>query len=186
MQPSINTIRRTIMTIQLVNVGVLPNDQQGDPLRVAFQKINNNFIYLQQTSSNITSAVTIGNTPNQVIFSYPTDEFTQGQFQIQSYRQDNNDSQNVLITVQVANNETDVKYTVYGTTCQGNWLTTYNIDVEGGNVRLLVSPLQNTTIQHFIMYTITYAGDLGLGVPLITENNENILTEQGLNITTEN
>lgn len=174
------------MSIQLVNVGVLPNDQQGDPLRVAFQKINNNFIYLQQTSSNITSAVTVSDTANQVVFEYPTDEFTQGQLQIQSYRQDNNDSQNALITVQLSNDESTVKYTVYGTTSIGDWLTTYSMDVSGGNVRLLVSPLQNTTIQHFIMYTVTYAGDLGLGVPLITEDNDNLLTEQGLNITTEN
>jgi hypothetical protein len=174
------------MSIQLVNVGVLPNDQQGDPLRVAFQKINNNFIYLQQTSSNITSAVTVSDTPDQVVFEYPADELTQGQLQIQSYRQDNNDSQNALVTVQLSNDESTVKYTVYGTTSVGNWLTTYSMDVSGGNVRLLVSPLQNTTIQHFIMYTVTYAGDLGLGVPLLTENNDNLLTEQGLNITTEN
>jgi hypothetical protein len=174
------------MSIQLVNVGVLPNDQQGDPLRVAFQKINNNFIYLQQTSSNITSAVTVSDTPDQVVFEYPTDEFTQGQLQIQSYRQDNNDSQNALVTVQLSNDESTVKYTVYGTTSVGNWLTTYSMDVSGGNVRLLVSPLQDTAIQHFIMYTVTYAGDLGLGVPLLTENNDTLLTEQGLNITTEN
>ena len=26
-----------------INIGVLPNDGSGDPLRVAFEKINNNF-----------------------------------------------------------------------------------------------------------------------------------------------
>lgn len=31
------------MTQQIINVGSLPNDGEGDPLRVAFQKINDNF-----------------------------------------------------------------------------------------------------------------------------------------------
>ena len=31
------------MTQQIINVGTLPNDGEGDPLRVAFQKINENF-----------------------------------------------------------------------------------------------------------------------------------------------
>lgn len=31
------------MAQQQINIGVLPNDGTGDPLRVAFQKINQNF-----------------------------------------------------------------------------------------------------------------------------------------------
>jgi hypothetical protein len=31
---------------EVINIGALPNDGQGDPLRVAFQKINNNFAKL--------------------------------------------------------------------------------------------------------------------------------------------
>jgi hypothetical protein len=34
------------MTQQIVNIGSGPNDSSGDPLRVAFNKINNNFIEL--------------------------------------------------------------------------------------------------------------------------------------------
>ena len=34
------------MTQQIINVGVSPNDSTGDPIRLAFQKINNNFTEL--------------------------------------------------------------------------------------------------------------------------------------------
>jgi len=175
------------MAIQLVNIGVLPNDGEGDPLRTAFQKINNNFVYMQQTGTQITSAVTLDNTPSQTIFTYPADEFTMALFQIKSYRDDNNDSQMVFIGAEIFNDMSDVKYTVYGITNVGNWLTQYDLDVSGGNVRILVNPLQNEVITHFISYQVTYAGDLGLGVPMITESGESLVTESGnVMITTEN
>lgn len=175
------------MGIQLVNIGVLPNDGEGDPLRTAFQKINNNFIYMQQTGTQITSAVTLNDNPNQVIFQYPVDEFTMALFQIKSYRDDNNDSQMVFIGAEVFNDQSDVKYTVYGITNVGNWLTQYDLDVSGGNVRVLVSPIQDQVINHFISYQITYAGDLGLGVPMITESGDSLVTETGnVAISTEN
>ena len=34
------------MSQEIINIGTLPNDGSGDPLRVAFQKINNNFTQL--------------------------------------------------------------------------------------------------------------------------------------------
>lgn len=173
------------MAITLVNVGTLPNDGEGDPLRVAFQKINNNFVYLQQTSTNISSAVSVGVTEHQVIWEYPADEFTQAVLQVQSYREDNNDSQNAFLGVQIYNNGASVKYAVYGLTNVENWLTTYDMDVSGGNVRLLVNPLQDQVIQHFIAYQVTYAGDLGLGVPMISEAGAGLITENSINITTE-
>jgi hypothetical protein len=174
------------MAIQLVNVGGLPNDAEGDPLRTAFQKINNNFTYLQQTSTNIAKTVTLDDTASQVIFEYPADEFTMALFQVKSYRNDNNDSQMVFLGVQTYNDLSDVKYTIYGVTNVGNWLTQYDMDVNGGNVRLLVSPLQDEVITHFISYQITYEGDLGIGVPMITENGASMVTETGnVLITTE-
>ena len=175
------------MAIELVNVGTNPNDGEGDPLRTAFQKINNNFVYLQQTSTSITSAVTLDDAAEQVIWEYPADEFTQALIQLKSYREDNNDSQMALIGVQTYNDLSDVKYSVYGVTNVGNWLTQYDMDVSGGNVRLLVSPIQDTVINHFISYQVTFEGDLGLGVPMIGENGAGLITEtSGAFITTEN
>lgn len=175
------------MAIQLVNVGASPNDETGDPLRTAFQKINNNFVYLNQTATQITSAVTPDDTPEQVIFEYPADEFTMGLIQVKSYREDNNDSQLAFFGVQTYNNLSDVKFSVYGITNIGNWLTTYDMDVSNGNVRLLVSPLQDTAITHFISYQITFEGDLGVGVGMISEGGASLVTETGnIFITTEN
>lgn len=174
------------MAIQLVNVGTLPNDGEGDPLRTAFQKINNNFTYLQQTASQIAKSVTLNDNPSQPIFTYPVDEFTMGLFQIKSYREDNNDSQMVFIGAEAYNDLSNIKFTVYGITNVGNWLTQYNMDVSGGNVRVLVSPIQDEVITHFISYQITYEGDLGLGVPMISESGEGLVTESGnVLITTE-
>ena len=39
------------MTQQLINIGLLPNDQSGDPLRTAFTKINQNFTNLYAISN---------------------------------------------------------------------------------------------------------------------------------------
>lgn len=175
------------MAIQLVNTGALPNDGDGDPLRVAFQKINNNFTYLQQTASALASSVTLDDTANQVIFEYPVDEFTMGLFQIKSFRDDNNDSQCVFIGTEVYNDHSDVKFTVYGITNVGDWLTQYDMDVAAGNVRILVSPLQNQVITHFINYQISFIGDLGVGVSMVAEGGASLITETGnVLITTEN
>lgn len=167
------------MPIQLINIGALPNDGTGDPLRTAFQKINNNFIYLQRTSTDITSAVTTSDVPNQVIFEYPADQFTQALIQIQSFTDNNLDSQNALLTAQIYNDLSDVKWSASSITNVGNWLTQYGMDVEDGNVRLKVSPIQNVVITHFISYQVTYIGDLNFGIPIITEDNKDIIIEAG-------
>lgn len=174
------------MAIQLVNVGGLPNDGEGDPLRTAFQKINNNFIYMQQTSANITSAVTLDDAPNQVIFEYPANEFSQAIIQIKSFRSDNNDTQNALVTAQIANDQSDISYSISNITKIGDWLTQYDMDVADGNVRVLVNPLQNEPITHFIAYQVTWTGDLGVGLSLTAENGDGLVTEIGnVAITTE-
>lgn len=167
------------MAIELVNLGANPNDGEGDPLRVAFGKINNNFVWMQQTSTNITSAITLDDTANQVIFEYPTNAFTQAIIQIKSYREDNNDSQGALLTVQLKNDASDVAFTVSNITVIDDWLTRYDMDVVSGNVRLLVSPLQDQVINHFIAYQITWEGDLGVGTMMTTEDGAGLITEFG-------
>ena len=51
----INIVKELIMTqpnYEIINVGAAPNDGQGDPLRVAFDKINNNFANLMLLAPN--------------------------------------------------------------------------------------------------------------------------------------
>ena len=174
------------MAIELVNIGANPNDGEGDPLRTAFSKINNNFVWMQQTSTEIASSVTLDDTANQVIWEYPANEFTQALIQIQSFREGSNDSQNALIGASMLNDLSDVKFTIYGLTNNGNWLTNYDMDVTDGNVRLLVSPLQDEAITHFLAYQVTWIGDLGVGSTMIAEGGAGLETESGnVLITTE-
>ncbi len=174
------------MAIELVNIGASPNDGEGDPLRTAFSKINNNFVWMQQTSTDISSAVTLDDTANQVIWEYPADEFTQALIQIHSFRESTNDSQNALIGASIYNDGSDVKFTVYGITNTGDWLTQYDMDVHSGNVRLLVSPLQDEAITHFLASQVTWIGDLGVGLGMVAEGGAGLVTETGnVFITTE-
>ena len=53
---------------EYINIGASPNDGNGDPLRVAFGKINNNFSNLFLTTNVTLTSYTEGTGSNQVIF----------------------------------------------------------------------------------------------------------------------
>lgn len=48
------------MTQQIINIGALPNDGTGDPLRVAYGKINDNFDQLFAAVSQYVSRIIAG------------------------------------------------------------------------------------------------------------------------------
>jgi hypothetical protein len=48
-------------TYEIINVGVLPNDGLGDPLRVAFGKINNNFANLKSAICTVDNFLAAAN-----------------------------------------------------------------------------------------------------------------------------
>jgi len=167
------------MAIELVNIGASPNDGEGDPLRTAFSKINNNFVYMQETATNITSSVTLDDAPNQIVFTYPTNAFTQAVFKMKSYREGTNDSEGAMLSATLNNDGNGIAYTVYNITSTGVWLTTYAMDVSGGNVRILVSPLVDDVVNHFISYQVTWEGDLGVGTTMTSEGGAGLITEFG-------
>ena len=175
-------------TQEIINVGVLPNDGTGDPLRVAFEKINNNFTSLFSTSYNTSNTFTIGNTSNQVIFETFANTFTQGIFQIRSSDPGTPDSQDIIISAQKTNDTTNVKFTAYATTFAGNAVCRYDMDIFCGNVRILCNPLTSATLSHFISSQITLIGPelpglmiqldgYPIGQILSTENADPIITE---------
>jgi len=143
---------------EYINVGVTPNDGLGDPLRTAFGKINNNFSNLFLTTVNTTSTYTTGITANQVIYEYPANAFTQGVFQIRSNTTSNN--QSITISAQITNSNASVKFTGYGLTFSGSAVTNYNMDIDSGNVRILVSPIANANITHFIASQVTFNSNI--------------------------
>jgi len=174
--------------LEVVNVGALPNDGEGDPLRVAFQKINNNFANLWLTSFQTSNTYSIGNTAGQVIFTTPVSQFTQGMFQIRSSNPDNNDSQDIVLQAQITNTKDSIKFTGYGTSFSGNSVTSYDMDIVGSNVRIIVNPLVDQILLHFISSQITFIGVDAPGLDLALDGYADgfvMSTEDNLNITTE-
>ena len=175
-------------TQEIINIGALPNDGEGDPLRVAFSKINNNFSNLFYTFINTSNAYSVGNTPGQVLFETAANTFTMGQFYIYSADPTTEQSQTIQLFAQLNTPGDAVKFTGYGSTFFGDALTRFDMDVVGGNVRILCDPLSSDVLFHFIASQNMWAGApiAGLNIGLDgyvssvmgTENNIPISTEQ--------
>lgn len=147
------------MAQEIINIGTSPNDGAGDPLRVAFQKINNNFTQLFSSGYLTYQATTLDNTPDQVIFEVPANMFTQATFQINSANPNTNDSQNITISASIKNDASDVKWTGFAATFTGNAVTSYDVVVDtlSSNVQIRVNPLVNSTLNHFISAQVEVA-----------------------------
>jgi hypothetical protein len=174
------------MTQEIINIGAVPNDGEGDPLRTAFQKINNNFTQLYSSGTFTYDAYSFGNTAGQIIFQTPANLFTQGTFQINSDNPDTDDSQNITLNVAISNDVSNVKWNGHSTLFFNDPVTTYNVDLVGGNVRLLVNPLVNANVYHFIAAQITFSNNIP-GTPLGLEglSDDALGTENLIPITTE-
>jgi hypothetical protein len=180
------------MTQEVINVGAQPNDGEGDPLRTAFEKVNNNFSQLFSTGVFTASAYSAGLGSDQVIFEAPVETFTQGIFQINSNDTTSTDTENIVLNVSVINDGSDLKWNGHNTLFNGNVLTDYDMDIFDSNVRILVNPLVDTTIFHFISAQITWTGvpvpglsiqaDGSVNTDLDTENNFNLQTENEITV----
>jgi hypothetical protein len=175
-----------LYTQEVINIGANPNDGEGDPLRVAFSKVNNNFANLFQTFVNSTVAYTFGNDAGQVIFEAPASTFTEGQFYVKSLDSGTPDSQSIQLFAQINNASDDVKFTGYGSTFFGNAVSTYDMIVEptSGNVQILANPLTSDDLTHYIASQIMWAGPDVVGISLLA-NGADLSTEEDINLTTE-
>jgi hypothetical protein len=173
-------------TLEVINIGTTANDGEGDPLRVAFEKVNNNFINLWGSNFNTLESITDGDTAGQVIFTYPVTEFTQATFQINSSQSAGANSQNIVINAGISNDGETVKWTGHSTTFNGNAVTRYSMDVADGNVNLYADPLVDALLTHFIAYQVTF-NPMILGSVMVLDQNTNdaLGTENLLQITTE-
>jgi hypothetical protein len=174
------------MTQEIINIGTVPNDGEGDPLRTAFTKINNNFTQLYSTGTFTYDAYSFGNTAGQIIFQTPANLFTQGTFQINSNNPDTDDSQNIILNLAISNDVSNVKWNGHSTLFFNDPVTTYNVDLVDGNIRLLVNPLVDANVYHFIAAQITFNNNIP-GMPLELEGlSDDVLgTENIIPITTE-
>lgn len=177
------------MTQEIINIGASPNDGEGDPLRVAFQKINNNFTQLFSTGFATYQSTTFTNDPNQIIFEVPASLLTQATFKINSSNPATNDSQNIIINASIQNDLEGIKWTGHSTLFINDYVVSgYDVIVDptSGNVQLLVSPTVNDTVNHFISAQIEVS-NFTLGMPLGLEglSGNQLGTENLLVITTE-
>jgi hypothetical protein len=173
---------------EYIQIGATPNDGNGDPLRVAFGKINNNFSNLFFTTTTTSTAYTEGLDANQVIFEAPVNEFYQGKFQIRSCDATNIDMQDITLSASITNNLGGVKFSGYSTLFQGNAICRYDMDVSAGNVRVLINPIANANLEHFISAIITYPNVevTGMSLQLDGYADGNVMsTQSNLMITTQ-
>lgn len=175
-------------TQEIINIGTLPNDGEGDPLRVAFAKINNNFSNLFATYVNTSNSYSVGNTAGQIIFETPANAFTMGDVFIYTADASTLESQTIKLSAQLNQAGDAVKFTGYGSTFFGNALASYDMAVVGGNVQILVNPLTDDTLFHFIGSQNLWMGANVVGLFLeldgyvdsvmTTENDLIVQTEQ--------
>ena len=163
-----------VINYEIINIGTSPNDGSGDPLRVAFDKINNNFANLSSTAVISSNTYTTGNIANQVIWEYPANAFTLGSFFIKSNDPGTIDQQDVRLDAQLSANSTNIKFSAYSSTQWGNVLipgSGYDMDVTSGNVRITVDPdvgnvTGATAIFHFINSSVMFQGNAPAGQPI--------------------
>ena len=98
------------MTQEIINIGAQPNDGEGDPLRTAFAKVNNNFTQLYSTGFVTSTSYTTGDTAGQVIFETPIESFTQAIIQINSNDTISNDIENITLTASVLTDVSGIKW----------------------------------------------------------------------------
>jgi hypothetical protein len=173
---------------EYILIGETPNDGNGDPLRVAFGKINNNFSNLFLTTTVTSTAYTNGITPNQVVFQVPITQFYQGQFQIRSSGA-GPDMQDITLSASITNNLAGVRFTGHSTLFQGNAICRYDMDILNSNVRVLINPLTSQLLEHFVAARITYPNVVappGTDIGLNNYPDGYVMgTEDGLILTTE-
>lgn len=165
------------MAQEIINIGSTANDGSGDPLRVAFEKVNNNFTQLFSNGFSTLEAVTIGNT-TQELFSIDANLFTEGTFQINSVDPNSQSSQNIIINSAIQNDLSNVKYTGQNSILFGNAVSNYSMAIDSGNVVLYSTPLVTGQLNHFVAYQVLLNSYVP-GVLLATQDG-NILGTQDL------
>ena len=145
------------MAQELINIGTSPNDGSGDPLRVAFAKINNNFTQLFATGFATYQTTTPDNTANQVILEFPAVLMTQATFQINSSNPNTNDSQNITINAAISNDADTVQWTGHSTIFINNPVTRYDmtLDINSGKYQDILNKFIYPDQQYL---TIKYSG----------------------------
>jgi hypothetical protein len=146
---SVTSFTSAVDSQEIINIGALPNDGTGDPLRTALAKINNNFTTLFSTTTGNGTATTTGSGAGQIIFDTEIANFSSATFTIKSKDAFAN-SQNITLSAQISNDNSNVSFSAYGTTFIGTPICRFDMDVDGSNLRILCDPLTSSNLTHTI------------------------------------
>ena len=107
------------------------------------------------TSIGSFSIDTPNNAINQVIFEFPVIKMSSGTFKITTIKETpTRFSQYAVVDALTPSDVSSIRYVVHSTVFTGTPVTTYNVDLHFGNVRLMVSPLFNSVMTHLVSYEL--------------------------------
>ena len=114
----------------------------------------NNFNIGNLSTSGAFKFTTTSNVANQVIYTVLDCAFKSGKFYIYSEVENSPDMQSVTVTGSKAPNDSAIKYNAYGTLFNGNIVVnSYDMDIQGCNIHLMVSPAISGNVVHTVTYT---------------------------------
>lgn len=177
------------MAQEIINIGAAPNDQQGDPLRTAFTKVNNNFTQLFAAMTSNSVIYSSGNA-NTVLFTFSAETFASGEIDIYTCNQVTGNSQSVTIDASTNLLSTGVKFTAHSTLFHGDPLTQYSMDIVGNLVTLYSEPLTTDLLTHYVASSVLIKPTVELGKAIALDGYPSagyaLVTENDLWLTTEN
>ena len=175
------------MAQEIINIGAAPNDQQGDPLRTAFTKVNNNFTQLFAASS-VDSIVYTTGAANTVLFSFDAASVASAEIRVSTVDQVSGETQSVTIDASTNAWGNSVKFTAHSTVFIDSELTNYEMDIVGNSVMLYSVPLSSNLLVHYVNSTLTIKSTPTVGLALSLDGyppGNALVTESGVWLTTE-
>jgi hypothetical protein len=118
-------------------------------------RVNATTTVFANTTSASLAFTTTSNVAHQIVFETPYLGVSEADFEVISRERLSQNSQTAKIHVMVRNDGSSTKYTITHTLFDGEVLTHYHVDRGYGNIRLMVDPFRNVTIDHLITYSIT-------------------------------
>jgi hypothetical protein len=107
---------------------------------------------IQNINLSTELANTVNNTANQVVYSTSLNTFNSIRFHVTSTSIVSQDKQAASINVTKRGDGLTIQHVVFGTMFIGNVLTRYNVDLNQGNMRLMVSPIPNFPMLHSVSF----------------------------------
>ena len=155
--------------MQFINLGSVPNDGNGDTLRVAMKKINDNFVYIENNLQDDTTVVNLGSTGEGLFYQESGSEI-----QLKKIAAGNNltltsDNEKIVISTtgtisaNLAGNVTGVITGLAGSTINGNLTGNVVGNVTGnltGNVTSSGTSTFNTLVTDTISASTRLSGTL--------------------------